>query len=147
MSNITYIYIHGDSEIKLWGLSGRERLQRMVLSCQQIKLIDDPFKTPDDSAILLLRADQLFDIRVISTLIQLQGEIVLCNQTGIPVALRTVGNRVPSRIEALRHTTRLSAIHGMKQYSIQDLQVGIQQKLKKRTPLCFTNSSQSKENT
>ncbi|TXI22152.1 MAG: CDP-alcohol phosphatidyltransferase family protein [Nitrosomonas sp.] len=132
MSTNTYIYIYGDSEVKLWGLSGRERLERMVQSFQHINLIDDPLKTPDDSPILLLRADHLFDIRVISTLIHLEGEIVLCNQAGTPVALRTVGNRVPSRIEALRHTTRLSAIHGMKQYSIQDLQVGLQQKLKKK---------------
>lgn len=135
MSTNTYIYIYGDSEVKLWGLSGRERLERMVQSFQHINLIDDPLKTPDDSPILLLRADHLFDIRVISTLIHLEGEIVLCNQAGTPVALRTVGNRVPSRIEALRHTTRLSAIHGMKQYSIQDLQVGLQQKLKKKSTL------------
>ena len=132
MSTNTYIYIYGDSEVKLWGLSGRERLERMVQSFQHINLIDDPLKTPDDSPILLLRADHLFDIRIISTLIHLEGEIVLCNQAGTPVALRTVGNRVPSRIEALRHTTCLSAIHGMKQYSIQDLQVGLQQKLKKK---------------
>lgn len=132
MSTNTYIYIHGDSEVKLWGLSGRERLERMVRSFQHVKLIDDPLKTPDDLPILLLRADHLFDSRVISTLIQLQGEIVLCDQKGTPVALRTVGNRVPGRIEALRHTARLSAIHGMKQYSIQDLQVGIQQQLKKK---------------
>lgn len=132
MSTNTYIYIYGDSEVKLWGLSGHERLERMAQSFQHVKLIDDPLKTPDDLPILLLRADHLFDIRVISTLIGLQGEIVLCDQKGIPVALRTVGNRVPSRIEALRHATRISAIHGMKQYSIQDLQVGIQQQLKKK---------------
>lgn len=132
MSTNTYIYIYGDSEVKLWGLSGRERLERMARSFKQIKLIDDPLKAPDDSPILLLKADHLFDIRVISALIQLQGEIVLCDQKGTPVALRTIGNRVSGRIEALRHTTRLSAIHGMKQYSIQDLQVGVQQQLKKK---------------
>lgn len=132
MSTITYIYIHGDSEIQLWGLSGRERLQRMVQSIQQIQLIDDPLKVPDDSPIILLRADHLFDNRIISSLLRLQGEIVLCDQRGIPVALRTVGNRVPRRIEAFRHSTRLTSIHGMKQYSIQDLQVGIQQQLKKK---------------
>ncbi|MDV6344591.1 CDP-alcohol phosphatidyltransferase family protein [Nitrosomonas sp. Is37] len=132
MSTI-YIYIHGESEISLWGLSGRERLQRTAASLKQTHLTDNPADIPDDAPALLLRADHLYDARVISALINLQEDIVLCNQSSIAVAIRTVGKNVPTLIEALRsaYTPALSSI---KQYTLKDLQLGIQQNLKKKEP-------------
>ncbi|SDY68387.1 CDP-alcohol phosphatidyltransferase family protein [Nitrosomonas sp. Nm33] len=132
MSTI-YIYIHGESEISLWGLSGRERLQRTAASLKQTHLTDNPADIPDDAPALLLRADHLYDARVISALINLQEDIVLCNQSSSAVAIRTVGKNVPTLIEALRsaYTPALSSI---KQYTLKDLQLGIQQNLKKKEP-------------
>lgn len=128
---ITYLYIFGESEINLWGLSGRERLQRLAASLKQIRLTDNLTDIPEDAPALLLRADHLFDARVIATLSNLQEDIVLCNQSSAPVAIRTAGKSVPALLEALR-STNSSAISGMKQYILKDLQTGVQQSLKKK---------------
>lgn len=127
----TYIFILGDSEISLWGLSGRERLQRIVASLKQVCLIDNPAAIPADAPALLLRADHLYDARVITALVQLQEEMLLMSQTAIPVALRSTGKNLPSLLESMRNAN-ISALSGIQQYTLQDLQVGIQQTLKKK---------------
>src|SRR5690606_26531540 len=127
----TYIFILGDSEISLWGLSGRERLQRIVASLKQVCLIDNPAAIPADAPALLLRADHLYDARVITALVQLQEEMLLMSQTAIPVALRSTGKNIPSLLESMRNAN-ISALSGIQQYTLQDLQVGIQQTLKKK---------------
>jgi phosphatidylglycerophosphate synthase len=127
----TYLYIFCESEINLWGLSGRERLQRLATSLKQTRLADNLTDIPEDAPALLLRADHLFDARVIAALSNLQEDIVLCNQSSAPVAIRTEGKNVPALLEALRGTNT-SAISGMKQYTLKDLQTGVQQNLKKK---------------
>ncbi len=127
----TYICILGESEISLWGLNGRERLQRMAISLKQARLIDNPADIPEDAPALLLRADHLFDARIITALTSLQEDGVLIDHNGTSVALRTTGKNVPALIDAL-HTMDTSAIGNMRQYTLNDLQVGIQQNLKKK---------------
>jgi phosphatidylglycerophosphate synthase len=112
-------------------LSGRERLQRLATSLKQTRLADNLTDIPEDAPALLLRADHLFDARVIAALSNLQEDIVLCNQSSAPVAIRTEGKNVPALLEALRGTNT-SAISGMKQYTLKDLQTGVQQNLKKK---------------
>lgn len=129
----TYIYIFGESEINLWGLSGRERLQRTAASLKQTRLADNPADIPADAPALLLRADHLFDARIIAAMTNLQEEIVLYSQSGVPVALRTTGKNVPALLAAL-HSTNISPISGIKQCTLKDLQMGIQQNLKKKEP-------------
>lgn len=131
--SITYIFILGESEISLWGLSGRERLQRMAASLKQIHLADSPADIPADAPALLLRADHLFDVRIITALTNLQEESVLLGQSGIPVALRTIGKNAPALLEALA-SANTAAMSGIRQYTLTDLQLGIQQNLKKKEP-------------
>lgn len=128
----TYIYILGESKISLWGLSGRERLQRMVASLKQTCLTDNPADIPAEAPVLLLRADYLYDARVIAALITLHEEMALIDQNHTPVALCTTGKNVPPLLDALRNDT--SATADMQQYTLQDLPAGVQQKLKKKEP-------------
>lgn len=94
MSTVTYIYIIGDSEIDLWGLSGRERLKRMISASQNAQLVDNPDKIPTRSPALLIYANHLYDTRVIAALIAAQKNMVLYNHNDYPVAIRTKGNEV-----------------------------------------------------
>ena len=44
----TFVYIVGDSEVNVWGLSGRERLQRMLEAHhEKIALVNDLEHIPD----------------------------------------------------------------------------------------------------
>jgi hypothetical protein len=83
-----YVYIIGDSEIDIWGLSGRERLRRMVASRAQAKLVDKIAQIPGQAAVLLLRADYLFDDRVLATLISAKTYLTLVTNEGQPAAMR-----------------------------------------------------------
>ena len=129
----TYIYILGESETSLWGLSGRERLLRTVASLKQTHLIDNPADIPGDAPALLLRADHLYDARVIAALINLQEDIVLYHQGDMAVAIRTIGKNIPTLLQALS-SANMQAFSFMKENALKDLQLGIQQNLKKKEP-------------
>ena len=77
MPVITYVHIVGDSETNIWGLSGRERLQRMLKAFTQIRLVDNPERIPVHAPALFLRADHLFDSRVLMALINARTNLVL----------------------------------------------------------------------
>ena len=66
MPEVTYVHIIGDSETNIWGLSGRERLQRMLTSFTRIRLVHNPELIPVHGSALFLRADYLFDSRVLA---------------------------------------------------------------------------------
>ena len=65
----TYICILKDSEISLWGLSGKERLIRMIESHDNVELVDRTSQVPENAPVLLLRGDYLFESRVLKELI------------------------------------------------------------------------------
>ena len=58
-----------EPDITLWGLSSRERLGRMLTRAGITGLVDDLGDVPADDAVLLIRADWLYDARVLKGLI------------------------------------------------------------------------------
>jgi phosphatidylglycerophosphate synthase len=68
----TYIYILNDTAVSLWGLSGKERLQRMLKKYADVEIIEDLPSLSIDLKILLLRADFLFDSRLFEPMFALQ---------------------------------------------------------------------------
>ncbi len=76
MSN-TYIYILKDTDVMLWGLTGRERLTRMLKAHEGVDFIMGISEAPANATILLLRADYLFDPRLLAPLLELQEDIAL----------------------------------------------------------------------
>lgn len=132
MSIKTYIYIIGNSETDLWGLSGHERLKRMInTSKQPITIVSDPETIPGQASALLLYASYLYDSRVLASLLDMQKPMVLYNSKNIPVAVRTVGNRVHGVLSGLQHNdTRTFST--LPRFTVEDVSVGFQQNLKKK---------------
>ena len=62
----------GQAPVRLWGLSGRERLRR-VLGKRGIPVLAQDEAIPGKRSVLCLRADCLFDERVIGALIDAPG--------------------------------------------------------------------------
>ena len=102
-------------------------------SLKQTHLTDNPADIPGDAPALLLRADHLYDTRVIAALINLQEDIILYSQGGMAVAIRTAGKNVPTLLEALSREN-METFSNIKKYTLKDLQLGIQQNLKKKEP-------------
>lgn len=84
----TYILIIGDSETDIWGLSGRERLQRMLTPLKQATLANDPGQIPARAPAVVLRADHLFDSRVLTALVNAQANFILASDQDRSVAIR-----------------------------------------------------------
>ncbi len=132
MSIKTYIYIIGNSETDLWGLSGHQRLQRMInTSKQPITLVNDPEKIPGQASALLLYASYLYDSRVLASLLDMQKQMVLYNNKNVPVAVRTVGNRVHGVLSGLQHHDSRT-FSTLPRFTVEDLSLGFQQNLKKK---------------
>mgnify|MGYP005812927849 CR=1 FL=1 len=76
----------GEAPVRLWGLGGRERLRR-VLGKRGIEVLDDGASVPEKRSVLALRADYLFDERVIDSLIDAPGVALRADENGPLVAL------------------------------------------------------------
>lgn len=132
---LTTIYIHivNESETNIWGLSGRERLRRMLKRFAQSKLVDNPEQIPAPAQVLLLRADYLFDSRVLVALIDKQANLVLTTDEGQPVAIRITDGDVPVVLADFRSGGKGQAVSVLPHYELKDLNLlGAQQSLKKR---------------
>lgn len=145
---ITYIYILGDSETNIWGLSGRERLQRMLRAFTQTRTVDSIEQIPADAPALFLRADHLFDARVLAALINTRVNLVLSGEMGQPVAIRITDGNMRRVAANFMERGEGEAFSALPRYTLKDLNLlGLQQNLKKRDlpyllPISRDNSRQ-----
>ncbi len=135
MSKPVYIYIVGDSETNIWGLSGRERLQRMLKPSSQTRLVDDPEQIPVHASALLLRADHLFDARVLAALINAKTNLVLGSNQGQSVAIRVIDGDVHQVLANFVEGGDERTFSDFPLYALKDLDLSsLRQNLKKRDP-------------
>ena len=130
----TFVYIIGDSEVNVWGLSGRERLQRMLKTYhEKTTLVDDPGSIPDGEPVLFLCADHLFDARVLSALVQTQSNLVLDSNSDQIVAIHIADGNASNVLADFLGEGSGNAISVFPHYSLDDLNLEFQQKnLKKK---------------
>ncbi|MFT5132997.1 MAG: phosphatidylglycerophosphate synthase [Gammaproteobacteria bacterium] len=72
-----YISILKDTDVLLWGLTGEQRLRRMFSKHAGVEIIEDISELPANTTVLLLRADYLFDPRLLQALLTAQEEFAL----------------------------------------------------------------------
>ena len=75
-----------DSPFKLWGLSSRERLRRQVAQVPGLQLTDGAPGAAAADAVLMLRADYLFEVRTLKALLSRPDTVLLCAVDGRPAA-------------------------------------------------------------
>lgn len=137
MSTPTYIYLFGENETKIWGLSGHERLQRMLKANEQVTLIDDVEKIPASASVLFLNANFLFDARVLTALLGMQKKIALYSSENCPAAIRTDGNQAPQLLRNLNNNKSQNykfVMLTIPRSTLEDLAIDFQQNLKKKDP-------------
>lgn len=84
-------YLVGEAPVRLWGLGGRERLRR-VLGKLGIEVLDDAAAPPPNRSVLVLRADHLFDERLVAALAGAPGVALRASADGPLVALHAPVN-------------------------------------------------------
>jgi hypothetical protein len=88
-----YAYILCESPILLWGLSPRQRLERVLRRAGVVDFLENLESIPAQSPVLLIRGDYLYDDRVINRLIETTNVIL---QAGPAEARVAVAANVPS---------------------------------------------------
>jgi phosphatidylglycerophosphate synthase len=135
MPAITYVHIVGESETDIWGLSGRERLQRMLKSFTGITLVHNPELVPVHGPALFLRANHLFDSPVLAALIDAQTNLVLSADKGQPVGVRIIEGDVHHVLADFMGGGKGQVLSALPLCTLKDLNLlDLRQNLKKRDP-------------
>jgi phosphatidylglycerophosphate synthase len=131
-----YAHIIGDSPIKIWGLTSRERKLRVLRRAGVTDIVDDIATIPENSSILLLKGDYLFDDRVINYLVQTPDILLKIPQepTDAFVAAHVAAGQAIGARETILKTATATLPVGVKIETLDTLRVSFQQHLLKFEP-------------
>jgi phosphatidylglycerophosphate synthase len=102
----TYVYLLEESSLRLWGLSSRERVLRLLRPKGIRNLVGDLSEVPASASVLLMRGDYLFDSRIVQALADSRNLVLkLAPDEGAA----EVAARVPAR---LAHMARARLLDG-----------------------------------
>lgn len=81
------LFVHsiGDNQVRIWGLSSRERLARQIGEIGDARWIDDLSALPEGASVLISRSDYIMEVRTLRELLK-RSDTVLCAADGKPAA-------------------------------------------------------------
>jgi len=131
-----YAYILCKSPTLLWGLSPRQRLERVLRRAGVVDFLENLESIPAQSSVLLIRGDYLYDDRVINRLIETTDVVLQAGPDGARVA---VAANVPSNCalqawEILNGRSAETSLPGMRTEIPETLSSSYQRSLKKSDP-------------
>ena len=130
------IYFINESPVKLWGLTSRQRNIRILKSAGVTDIVKDLRVLTDNQSVLLLRADYLFDDRVIRYLVQTPD--VLLKISNAPtdrfVAAHVAAEKAPQAVELIKGTSVADPISDVRTETLETLSISFQQRLLKFEP-------------
>ncbi|MBK6619119.1 MAG: CDP-alcohol phosphatidyltransferase family protein [Nitrosomonas sp.] len=131
MTETIFIHLVSDSAAKLWGLSGRQRLQRMLTETQStFEIIENLSNLPAAARVLLIRADYLYDGRILKALLPFDPFMMLVTDDDQPVAILTPASETTVMQAVLQGEAPIPVT--LLQKKLADIQTGMQQNLKKK---------------
>jgi hypothetical protein len=117
------VLIFKETPVRLWGLSPRQRLKRMLEHAGITNVVEDVGAVPPEGSVLLLRGDYLYDDRVINAMVETSNVLLVDPSGQRPMA---VAAHVPSGLalkarDALSGPAFTSVIPGVRSESPQTL--------------------------
>jgi len=142
-----YAHIINDSSVKIWGLTSRQRLSR-VLNCAGVKdIVDDIADLPLNSTVLMVRGDYLFDERVISSLLKKPATLLRISkaQAGRPVAAHVDSGQAQPVLDVLKEFAEANTPAGLRTETLQTLSLSFRKRLLKfETPFVLPITAENK---
>ena len=133
-----YVHFINDSPVKIWGLTSRQRILRVLRSAGVTDIVDDLTGLPDNGPVLLLRGDYLFDDRVIQYLVKTPDVLLRISQastsTDTIVAAHVTTRQTPEAIDLIEGTATVDTLPGVKTETLETLSISFQQRLLKFEP-------------
>jgi len=131
MTETVFIHPVGDSATKLWGLGGRQRLQRMLAETRSaFEMVENVSDLPEAASVLLIRGDYLYDGRVLQSLLSFDPLTMLTTDDDQPVAILSPASDAGMMRAVLQGEISVPAT--LFQKKLADIQIGMQQNLKKK---------------
>lgn len=129
-------YIVEESPVRLWGLSSRQRLDRVLKRAGVCDVVNDLDSVAQGNSVLLLRGDHLYDDRVINSLVN-TGSVLLripSSQTPIAVAAHVSSDVASKALDVLRGRAAGESLPGVRTETPGTLSCSFEQRLRKCDP-------------
>ena len=128
-----YAYFINESPVKLWGLTSQQRNMRILKSTGVTDIVKDFNVLPDNQSALLLRADYLFDDRVIRYLVQSPDVLLKISQapTDRFVAAHVATDKATQAVELIKGASVTDPISGVRTETLETLSLSFQERLRK----------------
>jgi len=131
-----HVFIVNDIPVSLWGLRSSERLKRMLVRAGDFAFVKDLASLPAGSSVLILRADFLYDDRIIKRLTNEENTLlqVSINKELVPVAAVVTSQQAVQTSAILSKGSLTADIPGVSTVRLQDWSSGFQEQLRKFDP-------------
>jgi phosphatidylglycerophosphate synthase len=125
-----------DVSISLWGLSSRERLERMTLRAGDLTFIENLDSLPTDSSVLIFRGDFLYDDRIIRLLAKEENKLlqISIKKETIPVAAVVSSELAARAAHVLSKDSPINDVPEITTVQLHDWSSGFQEQLRKFDP-------------
>lgn len=127
-----FAHVVGRSDVRLWSLSADQRIRRQLAQAGDVPLADDLTALPDDAHVLLLRADFLFEVRTLKSLLGNPGKALTHPGSGTVAAAMAPAAQAQAWRDALQQG---AAPEGAEPIAPQQLGVFDHQLRKAKPPL------------
>lgn len=127
-----YWYTCHESDIRLWGLTSRERLGRMLIRLGISNVLSDVCDLPTESSVLIIRGDFIFDDRVLRSLSK-EKNVILKMKIGmraIPVAAHVEASVASSVLQGMQEE-EFTEIPNLRTVTLEDLSGSFSNELRK----------------
>ncbi len=127
-----YWFICHESDIRLWNLTSRERLGRMLDRIGSYQFVSDLEDMPPESSVLIIRGDCIYDERVFRSLSN-EKNIMLEMELGgsaVPVVAHVTASEAGSVLETMQ-TEQFADIPNVRRVSLNDISGSFSNELRK----------------
>jgi diacylglycerol kinase family enzyme len=125
--------IVGESPVRLWGLSSEERLRRQLAKLGVREWLNGEPRELSASSVVVLRADHLYDERILAGLVQNPGVLLELDDCSVAVAAHVPGELVREAERSLLTSTN-GRLPGVEVTTAAALAGGYVRKLRKLEP-------------
>jgi phosphatidylglycerophosphate synthase len=131
-----FVHIINDSPAQIWGLTSRQRKIKVLKGAGVTNIVDDIAAVPENSSVLLLRGDYLFDDRVINYMVQTPDIILKIPQASAAaiVAAHVASGQAEAARMAIANNVVPPSLASLKAESLETLSISFQERLLKFQP-------------
>ncbi|MBN2332320.1 MAG: CDP-alcohol phosphatidyltransferase family protein [Deltaproteobacteria bacterium] len=130
------VHVFEESPVELWGLSSRQRLERVFATAGVSNFSDNLTEVAEDNSVIVIRGDYLYDDRIIKSLLTAPNTILQLSSgtTARPVAAHVPGSLAVEARTILAGKNPADQLPGIETVTPETLTPIYQQQLRKFDP-------------